>query len=60
MSISIDIVKESLMDVNQNNEVYYLPEIDRFVYSADGDFDLDEYEGMIISLPSHYESITTA
>ncbi|MBR0474685.1 MAG: GNAT family N-acetyltransferase [Erysipelotrichaceae bacterium] len=55
MSISIDRVKEALMNVSQNNEVVYLPEIDRFVYSEDEDFDLDEYEDMIISLPSHYE-----
>lgn len=53
MSIAIERVKDALMDVSQSNDVYYLPEVDRFVNSSDES--VEDYDGMVIELPSHYD-----
>ncbi len=57
MSISIERVKNALFDIDQKTDVFYLPELDRFVYQTNGEseFDLDHYRGDVISMPSHYE-----
>ena len=41
------------MDIDQSTEVSYLPELDRFSYSSEEN--LEDYNGMIMALPTHYE-----
>lgn len=56
MSLAIERVKSALYDVDQQTEIVYLPELDRFVYrSDDEDIDLENYDGEIIPLPNHYD-----
>lgn len=56
MSLAIERVKSALYDVDQQTEIVYLPDLDRFVYKSDDeDIDLENYDGEIIELPNHYD-----
>ena len=57
MKISIERIKNALYEIDQRTDVFYLPELDRFVYKSDyeDDINIDEYDGEIIPLPSHYD-----
>ena len=58
MAISIERVKDVFYGINSDTEAVYLPEKDEFVYISDyidEEIDLDEYDGEIISFPSHYD-----
>ncbi|MBE6126181.1 MAG: GNAT family N-acetyltransferase [Erysipelotrichaceae bacterium] len=56
MSLAIERVKSALYDVDQQTDIVYLPDLDRFVYREDDeDIDLDNYDGEIIPLPDHYD-----
>ena len=59
MAISIEKIKDALYEVNMETDIYYLPELDRFVYVSDymdeDDIRLEEYDGTVIPLPTQYD-----
>ncbi|MBQ7222953.1 MAG: GNAT family N-acetyltransferase [Erysipelotrichaceae bacterium] len=55
MELAIERVKDVIYEITQDNDAYYLPAIDRFVFSSDDDIDLDDYSGRIVPLPSRQQ-----